>query len=133
MATTSSVSSPSNLQNLYDQAAQNIKNGNSQGAAQTTKKVAAAYVAQNPGATAQTFENAFAAAESGKVSSRAINTVVNQILPPGDDPSTTSVSAVASHGVSGEHGGGKGKGGRGATATSTSSQYDPVTHSYVQQ
>jgi hypothetical protein len=57
--------------------------------------------------------------------------VVNQILPAGDDPSATPVSAVEAHGS--KHGGHGGGGGGDATATSTSTVYDPTSNTYVQQ
>ncbi len=129
MTTTQNINKQPTLQSLYDKAAQDIQNGNTQGASQVTKRAAAAYAKQNPGATAQDFETAFAGAESGKVSSTAINSVVNQILPTGDDPSSTPASAVASHEAHHAHGGGGGS----ATATSTSTVFDPTSNTYVQQ
>lgn len=128
MTTANNVNRQPDLQSLYDKAAQDIQNGNATGAAQVTKQAAAAYAKQNPGSTVQDFEQAFAGAESGKVSSSAINNVVNQVLPTGDDPSSAPVSAIAAHGA-GHHGGGGGGGG--ATATSTSTVYDAASNSYI--
>lgn len=132
MTSTNKVNQQPDLQTLYDRAAQDMQNGNTQAADQTIKRAARAYAQQNPGATVQDFEKAFAQAESGKVSSAAINNVVNQVLPAGDDASSPA-SVLAPQGAHSHQKAGGGGGGGSDTSASTSTVFDPTTNQYVQQ
>ena len=128
------------LNQLYQQATLDTQSSSPTTQKQAQKLTAEAmyaYAAQNPGATVQQASAAVSSGEQGAgmtatQAAKLTGNVVNNILPAGDDPSSTAMSSTH-RGGGRTHGGGGGGGGGGGASTSTEEVMDPVTGQMITQ